>query len=127
MPTRKAQSFGYVALGRVIAEVLECPIEEGTRLARAVFQSITAALQRGEEVYVRGFGIFRPHTRKYNVKNLRISATEAAKTETFHAPVALVVEKTRILFLPSTQLRAMLNYDSPNYVERKAIKVWNKP
>ena len=111
-------------LALLIHELLDIPLNshnqptKGYQVVKAIIQAMTKALQRGEEIYIRGFGIFRP----VEWKARRIG--HALLTPTHFSPVPTHVRaRRRIQFFSAAPLRAMLN-NGTTYEERRAISSW---
>jgi integration host factor subunit beta len=56
-------------LSREIAERIDVPFREGEEILERILHSLISALNRGERVELRGFGVFYTHTR--NARNGR--------------------------------------------------------
>ena len=50
-------------LARTLAHVLQMPLGRAELVVTTIINSMTAALQRGERIEIRGFGVFRMDTR----------------------------------------------------------------
>lgn len=124
---RTASSLNKTQLAFLISELLDLPLDdhgepkEGLRIVRAIITAITRALRRGESVVVRGFGIFRV------VPGVPRRTGHNFLTPTFDiSPVPLTSRaRSRVVFEPSEQVRAMLN-GGTTWDEHRAMEIWDK-
>ena len=122
----------YHHLADILTDILELPTikqypAEGFKIAKAIFTTITNALQRGEEVYIKGFGKFKPITRKpRRTSNDFIYNGHIHGQPNVHATSpAERRPRTVIIFIPSYQLMALLNHKTPNHWEARAMSIWD--
>lgn len=113
----------------LIQEALDLPMDwkanyphEGAKILNAILSTMVSALQRGEEIYINGFGKFKivagPNR---NLHNIILSH------DPIFSPVPIEIKgRKKVIFSPATQLMAMLNPNHPNYSQREAMKIWNK-
>lgn len=120
------RQFGRQELHGVLAEVLDLPYKDPQvkQILRAIFQSITSAIRRGEPVVIPGFGRFFLAKRKpRRVPTLLLGGpynfTKSSAGETIQG-------KTYVVFRPTRHLRAMLNMHNEQltYHERASIRSW---
>ena len=113
-------------LAELIHDLLDIPNDGhgnpivGLKIVNAIITTMIAALQRGEDVEVKGFGIFRIHTRKPR----RTGNNFLLNRPNIHSPVPITwPTKKYVRFYPAAQLRALLNPTGTNRVERRALSV----
>lgn len=116
-------------LAFLIAELLDTDLRTGTKVLRAVLQSIKNAMLMGDKVYIRGFGTFKvvDRTHKPTPNNILTSKGRGPSVNGRHVfSSGLCYYKPRqvVIFEPSIPLMGMLNMDSPNYKERRAQDRW---
>jgi nucleoid DNA-binding protein len=114
-------------LAKYLHDLLQLPYppngdpKTGRKIIAGIKKAITDALHRGEDVKIKGFGIFRV----VNHKPTRVGSTFITQDPIF-SPVPIDVKGYRyVKFYPSSQLRAMLN-GGTTYDERKAMKLWSQ-
>lgn len=132
----KPNFVGREALGLIIQEVLDIPVKdhfptEGVKILDAMLSAMTAALHRGEYIYVNGFGRLKIHVPKgtRRIPNLAVDSPTGEKgfKNSLKVPgLSSVRGRPRVVFKPSRQLMAMLNKDTPTYEERRAMSIWDK-
>lgn len=124
-----------IDLALAIHKILDLPLDPiterpkfGLQIVRAIQKAMTDALNRGEDVYINGFGKFKVKSRKsWNVpKPAEYNPGIFGHEHSTYSDEPLVVKaKKRVYFKPSIQLTAMLNVDNPNVHEKtKAIDKW---
>lgn len=117
MPSKTQDVTNNIKLGYIVSEVLELPKENhrwtgpAYKAVRAVFNTITAALQRGEEVKINGFGIFKIRTLPARRQYLSFSIN--GKVPFTGGYMANLPLRKYVHFQPSKVLLRMLNQD-PN-------------
>jgi nucleoid DNA-binding protein len=128
-----------VDLAMVIHEILDEPLDPvqrgprlGYKIVGAIFDTIKAALLRGEKVQIVGFGTFyiaKPRKKTHLMPHLILHAEggKHAKDTHFSPTMATIRRKDKVRFRPTQQLQAMLNYDAEmNFEERRVSANWNK-
>jgi nucleoid DNA-binding protein len=124
-------------LSMVIGDILQLPIDkvqhypiQAANILQAILDSISAALHRGEDVHVKGFGIFRVKQLKPRTYTNIVTTKppgEDTISQATRTPIPIVLPgKKRVFFYPAIQLKAMLNHETPSAHERRAISIWNK-
>jgi len=101
---------------------------KGRQVLRAILQSITAALHRGESVSVRGFGVFQVVTRKRNNGHLIAWSDGFGKPKFKSSPSPHEVKY--VVFKPSTSLEAWVNLQGGFALtdrQRLATRYWKLP
>ncbi len=93
----------------------------GYKLIRLIKKSMAAALHRGENVNIHGFGIF---------KIIERTPRTIKRPFIWHKPLTQSMEpfvhkpEKTVKFYPSVQLKAMRNPDSPSCKERRTRAKW---
>ena len=121
MPPRLKQPNRKLAL--LIQELLDLPtLREATVILRTVLCVIRDALQRDEQVYVKGFGTFKlvKRTHRPTPNNIIANVPQPVMA------VGMKYYKPRrvLIFEPSLPFMAMLNMNTPNYKERRTTFRW---
>ena len=139
----RRSSFHSGVLTRELHELLDIPYTtlrtatnsrkyvrplKGELILRSIVKAMVSALQRGETINIRGFGIFRVETQK-----VRSGGTiRAAKSngDIIGSPkISIPMKpKKRVIFYPSAHLTALINQDNPdglNYEQKKAMLSWS--
>ena len=126
MARKSNKNCGHLELAKAIHEVLDLPNNRhgepsfGYKVVKTIVNSIATALHRGEDVHVRGFGIFRVVTR-----TPRRTANSFITRDPLFSPVIINHKPRRVvIFIPSIQLLAMLNQSSPNHKEARTAAKW---
>lgn len=90
------------------------------KIIRAIFNTITNAIKRGEKVYVKGFGTFQINTWKPRGSgNNFIDPYRNRSPVPLHHP-----SKRKVTFKPARAVKAMLNGPT-TWHERDCIRSWN--
>lgn len=122
-------NIGHKFFQQLIEDVLDQHTRQrklGIKVFQAFMHSITSALQRGESVHVKGFGIFKivDKPAKRTGHNVIINMNRGRKQIFADVPMTSQQRK-RVRFYPSKQLMAMLNKDATmNVDERRAAATW---
>jgi len=120
------------ALAMEIQQILDVPLSNraypnfGTKILKAVLQTIKKALLNGEKVYIKGFGTFKvvERTPRPTPNNI-LTNDENGKPLGFDPTLRHYRPRKRVIFEPSLPLMAMINIDSPNYKERRTARRWS--
>jgi len=137
---RKRSAFRFKDIVWELQDLLDAPREvrysdagnryeypkKGWEVIQAIMKVITEALQRGESVQIRGFGIFKvidnpkrmvhkPFLGNYKGKLIGQS------TESWPLP-----NRKLVVFKPSLHIEAMVNPETANWEQRRAMKTWKK-
>jgi nucleoid DNA-binding protein len=123
--------LSQVDLALILHELFDWPLDkvkrypsEGVRVVKAILQTITEALHRGEDVYIRGFGKFtvKCPREEHILPNLILGGHEGQPIQSA-IPVKIKGRK-KVFFTPSIHLYAMVNPTDPSYHSRRAMKLW---
>lgn len=115
-------------LAREIHDLLDLPLskhgdpEKGLAIIKAITTVMAAALHRGESVRVNGFGIFKVVETKGTRRtgnNFALQSGERYAGTLQHLP------KKYVKFIPSEQVKALLNGDT-TWDEKRAMEIWDK-
>jgi nucleoid DNA-binding protein len=125
MASRNSKLF---RLALQIHDLLDIPLNKhndpdvGFKIIRAISTTMRDALKRGESVSVRGFGKFRV----VEPKGIRRTGNNIARQsgERYAAPLQHM-PKRYVKFIPSEQLKAMLN-SGTTWDEKRAMEIWDK-
>lgn len=128
---RRKEAMSYrryykLQLAELIHDLLDLPNDghgnpvTGLKVVNAILAAISSGLHRGEDVEIRGFGIFRTHTRKPR----RTGNNLLLNHPNIHSPVPIIwPSKKYVRFYPAAQLRALINPTGTNRVERRALSI----
>ena len=126
MARKNNQNCGHLELAKQIHEILDWPNNRhgepafGYKVVKTIINSIAAALHRGEDVHVRGFGIFR-----VVIRTPRRTANSFITRDPLFSPVTINHQPRKVvIFIPSIQLQAMLNQSTPNHKEARTVAKW---
>lgn len=114
-------------LALLIHEILDEPLNAkgdpalGYKIVNAILATITKAAKSGEDVYIKGFGIFRVVEKPARKTGNNIVLSDPI----VFSPVPITHRPRKYLsFRPASQLMAMLNKENPNWLQRRAITSW---
>jgi len=111
-----------------IHDLLDIPLDnhgeprKGFEIIKAVTTAMSGALKRGEPVRVNGFGIFRVVETQ---GTRRTGSNFARRTGERYAGTLQHLPKKYVKFIPSEQIKAMLNGDT-TWDEKRAMEIWDK-
>jgi nucleoid DNA-binding protein len=121
-------------LAMMLHELFDEPLDKvqwaptwGQNVVKVMLKSISAALHRGEDVEIMGFGTFyvkQPKPKRVGHMALFTEGGKRIKDTSEYSPTTILINrKKKVYFRPSPQLRAMLN-GGINRVERRAMESW---
>lgn len=128
---RRKEAMSYrryykLQLAELIHDLLDFPNDGhgnpviGLKVVNAILTAIAGSLHRGEDVEIRGFGIFRIHTRKPK----RTGNNFLLNRPNIHSSAPITwPSKKYVRFYPAAQLRALINPTGTNRVERRALSI----
>lgn len=116
-------SLHWTDVAKELQDLLDLPLEEfksansttwlpltGTRVIHAIFDTVKAALLRGEDVEIQGFGKFKIIERKARTVPVGFVATDGTAEGVKHsAKVRVIPPKLIVKFFPSPYLTGVTN------------------
>jgi nucleoid DNA-binding protein len=113
--TRLAQDIEY------LLDIKTCNSKRGRQILHAILDTIIAALRRGDDVNLPGFGKFKVYTRPPFFKVGTFITRDARTSARIDIPA-----KQMVMFIPSQSLTATINYHGPkNFKERRILQSWD--
>ena len=126
-PSRGKSGITQRDMAYDIHDLLNMPVDSrgplvGLQIISTIIKTITDSLRAGDDVHIRGFGIFRVEERKARtIRNCFVTNTHRTSE-----PITYPAHKT-VVFIPSAVLLAMLNVQQGDYTshERESIEYHN--